>query len=75
MKVTVITGEWARRYIPRERSEENIPEGLTAGGLLERLPIPTDDIGIIAVNGRAVRREDILCDGDIVKLFPKIIGG
>ena len=75
MTVTVIAGDWVRRYIPVEQMEIILPDGFAVNGLLGWLDIPANEIGIIAVNGKAVRREDTLRDGDRVKLFPVIIGG
>jgi len=77
MTATVITGEWARKYITNWQKEMEItyPDGMSTADLLALLAIPVDEAGIIAVNGQAVRLEKILRDGDVITLFPAIIGG
>jgi len=78
MTVIVTTGEWANRYIANWQKEMKVTlagDGMNAADLLELLHIPEDEAGIISVNGTAVRLENVLRDGDIIALFPAIIGG
>jgi len=75
MKVTVIAGSWARRYGQQEETELLLPEGACAADLLERLCIPAEEIGLVAVGGSAVTRQATLAEGDIVRVFPVTVGG
>jgi sulfur carrier protein ThiS len=74
MTLTVRTGSWARRFIP-ETVTLTLAEGTTVSGLLEMLPVPPDEIGMAAIEGRVVPRDTVLQDGDAVELLPAIIGG
>ena len=65
MKVTVIT---------RTQTEIVLPEGANVSELLAAAGL-TNEAGITSIEGRAVRREHILRDGDAVRVFPEIIGG
>ena len=65
IKVTVIT---------HTQTEVSLPGGACVSDLLAAAGL-TQDAGITAIEGRAVRREHILRDGDAVRVFPEIIGG
>ena len=75
MNITVVTDSWARRCLPQERTEVALPEGATVADALAGLGVPEDEIGLTAVNGRAAPREAALCGGDVLKIFPVVIGG
>jgi len=75
MKITVIAGNWARRYGQQEKTELLLPEGACGLDLLERLCIPAEEIGLIALDGSAVTRQATLVEGDIVRVFPVAVGG
>lgn len=50
-------------------------DGLTVGGLMERLSIPAGEVKIRFVNSVHVGEDHVLKDGDRVGLFPAIGGG
>ena len=75
MKVTVRTGSWARQYMPRETAELQLPEGAAVADAIGRLDIPPQEIGLVALDGKAVPLQTPLAEGDIVRVFPVIIGG
>jgi len=75
MTITVITGNWARQYVGQESITLLLPEGAVASLVPDRLGIPHDEAGIVAVNGKAVKPEYRLSDGDIVRIFPAVIAG
>jgi sulfur carrier protein ThiS len=75
MKITVLTDSWARRYVPQETTELELPEGATPADVLKLMNIPEDEAGMTAVNGKAVSRTQPLAEGDKVKVFPVVIGG
>jgi sulfur carrier protein len=51
------------------------PEAVSIGDLLEHLGIPTDQVGILLVNGKNTSFEHKLTSNDVVSLFPAIGGG
>jgi len=64
----------------KEKFEGKIPHhvdaaGLTVQELLSRLPIQTDLVAFIVVNGRLVSRDHRLSDSDVIKLVPMVGGG
>lgn len=75
MKVTVITGGWAGRYLPENPASFDAPDNSTVADLLKTLPIPPEEAGMVAVNGKAASGDHILSDGDSLKIYPVIIGG
>ena len=52
-----------------------LPDGISLGGLLERLDIPEEDVSLPLVNGRHSELDSPLAADDIVSLFPSMGGG
>jgi molybdopterin converting factor small subunit len=52
-----------------------LPEGTTAGQLLEHLQIPHDQVKIVFVNNVIRDRDHLLAGGDEVGVFPPVGGG
>ena len=50
-------------------------EAATAGDLLRRFEIPTEEVAILLINGFHSRPGDPVKDGDVVSLFPPVGGG
>ena len=75
MKVTVKAGCWAKRYVGEETVTVNILENSTVADLISVLGLPADDIGLSTVDNKAVSREHILYDDDVLKFYPSIVGG
>jgi len=55
--------------------EVDIPQGSSLSDLLERLQLPSEQIKVAFVNGRAQHLDYRLAPGDEVGLFPPIGGG
>ncbi|WP_456367473.1 ubiquitin-like small modifier protein 1 [Thermococcus sp.] len=76
-----------RSLIGKGEEEIEVPEGTTVGELVEllkeRYPVlknevfADDDLADVNVsrNGRYVRFDEVLRDGDVVALFPPVSGG
>lgn len=68
-----------RRYRPQAPLDAGermlVPEGITAGELIQSLGIPLDEVHVIFVNRRARGLEAPLQAGDRVDLFPAVAGG
>lgn len=68
-----------RRYRPQAPLDAGermlVPEGITAGELIQSLGIPLDEVHVIFVNRRARGLEARLQAGDRVDLFPAVAGG
>jgi len=75
MKVKIITGGWARRYIADGATELTLPYGATVADALAALPVPPGETGIVTVGGKQVKENFRLSEGDNLKLYPVIIGG
>ena len=52
-----------------------LKEGSDISDAIAMLDIPPDEVGITAVNGKAVPRETKLRDGDRIKIYPVIVDG
>jgi molybdopterin converting factor small subunit len=50
-------------------------EAVSIGDLLEHLGIPTDQVGILLINGKNTSFEHHLASEDVVSIFPAIGGG
>jgi len=74
VKITVSAGSWARRYL-KSPCELDLPDGSTVADALLLLPLPQQEIGLVAIDGAAVPRETVLRHGDNLKIYPVIIGG
>jgi molybdopterin converting factor small subunit len=53
----------------------DVGECETIGGLLEALCLPPELPRIVLVNGRYASEASHLADGDVVSVFPPLIGG
>lgn len=51
------------------------PEHCAVQYMLDDLDIPADLLGIILINNRHARAQDILANGDVLKLLPLLDGG
>ncbi len=47
----------------------------TVASVLSRLKIPPEKIAIIFINNKHAENDQLLCNGDILALFPPIGGG
>ncbi|HET7770981.1 MAG TPA: MoaD/ThiS family protein [Chloroflexota bacterium] len=60
---------------PSHGAEIELPDGLTAGNLIDLLRIAPDLECVVGVNGVLATRETVLADGDEVLLVPPLRGG
>ncbi len=58
-----------------EEGDLQVAELTPVRGLVQRLGIPADRLGILVVNGRHARLDDLLAPEDTVALFPPVGGG
>lgn len=61
--------------LPVEGGRLSLPEGSSAGELLEQLGIPTGEVGMIVVNGSMTQKDHSLRDRDEVQVYPMLGGG
>lgn len=52
-----------------------VPEGTTVGDLITRLNLPSEEVKVVFVNGRARPNHWPLQAGDEIGIFPPIGGG
>jgi sulfur carrier protein ThiS len=69
-----------RRYLPAGRETQaeyslEVKPGATIQQVLRSLPIPAESPCTFLVNGRHVVRDQVLCEGDILSVFPAVGGG
>jgi len=69
-----------RHYLPiSERllggGKWDIPEGSTVAQVLIMLNLPGNEIKTILINGRKANMETVLKEGDVLAVFPIIMGG
>lgn len=74
MRVTVRLHGLFRSGRFKEEVRE-LPPGLTARTLAERLHIPVGLVGIVLIGETHARLDDPLSDGDVVSLLPMMGGG
>lgn len=76
MKIYIEVANWFTRFTGgRLQLELELPLGSSAGTAVLKAGIPEEETGFIAVNGQKVGKEQILADGDRLKVYPVIIGG
>ncbi|MBN1907006.1 MAG: hypothetical protein JW927_18145 [Deltaproteobacteria bacterium] len=79
MKVRVqlfgVLGRKLPPYSSAEGVEIVMPDGSTAGDLLEFLKIPDAWAPAIAMHSRLLRPEDMLTDGADIRIFQSVHGG
>ncbi len=73
-----------RKYLPKDirSGEVKLPfrEGLAVGELIKAMKIPSEEVMLVLVNSEEIMEtkkesEDELHDGDVVELFPPMLGG
>ncbi len=62
-------------YQPADPELVTVPEGATAGDVIDQLAVPREEVQIIFVNSRHAKPETVLQEGDKVGLFPAVGGG
>jgi molybdopterin converting factor small subunit len=67
-------------YIPDserrlDRYRWDVPDGATVEQVLEMLNLPEEEATVLLINGRNVKRENVLKEGDVLHVFPPMAGG
>jgi hypothetical protein len=76
MRINVDVISWFTRFTGgKSRLELDLPPGTNAGAAVLVTGIPEDEIGFITVNGQKAEKEQLLAEGDSLKVYPLIIGG
>jgi molybdopterin converting factor small subunit len=78
MKVQVRLNAILRRYARADGKVEfsaELPASSTVEDLIVHLDIPTQEVGLAAVNLKYAEKSQALADGDEVILFPQLTGG
>jgi len=79
MRVWVRLYATLRAYLPGAASGAKmtveLSEGATVGDLVKQLGLPSDEVKVTFVNGRARSPDWVLQPGDEVGVFPPIGGG
>jgi len=57
------------------KEDKELPEGTTAGKVVDDLSIDREEVGVLMVNSRHCTFETVLHEGDIYAIFPVIGGG
>ena len=83
MKITVKAHSLLDEYLPLEASYEEATAETSDGecplGLVDQLGIPRHRVNMILVNDELLLKRDwskrLLCEGDVVALWPLVAGG
>ena len=75
MKITLETTSWAARYVDERSVTLEMPEGAVVADAIAASGIPADEAGIAVIDGKAAARGHRLADGDVVRVYPVIVGG
>lgn len=60
------------RFIKEDRE---LPDGTTAGQIVDDLGIEREEVGVLMINSRHCTFDTVLQEGDIYAIFPVIGGG
>lgn len=74
IKVTVKLFATLRNY-GEIKQDIDYPEGTTPQDVIVDLKLPADEVAIIMINGRHVKLDAGLMEGDSLALFPAVGGG
>jgi len=64
-----------QRRAPALPADYSLPGPKSIRALLPEINVPEDEVAIIILNGKRGTLDEILKDGDEVRLFPQIGGG
>ncbi len=53
----------------------DFPAGTTVNQVMQKLDILSCESGVVVVNGRVAKLEQILVDDDVLSVFPLVAGG
>jgi molybdopterin converting factor small subunit len=79
VKVTVRLFATFRDFLPQHAVRSSlcieVDERESVQGLLNALSVPDDLPKIVLINGLYASEESLLTDGDVVSVFPPLVGG
>ena len=79
MKVGIRLQAILRRYRPAgftgDVVELNVTDGATVRSAAEALGVPANLVHAVFVNNKQGTLDTVLADGDIVRIFPPVVGG
>ena len=79
MKVTVRLFATFRDFLPQHAVRSSlrieVDERESVQGLLNALCVPDDLPRIVLINGLYASEDSLLADGDVVSVFPPLVGG
>jgi len=75
VKLFATLGRYALNGLAGIPFEMELSEGATLGDVVNRLDLPSEEVKVFFVNGRARPKDWILRPGDEVGIFPLIAGG
>ncbi|MEN8199293.1 MAG: MoaD/ThiS family protein [Thermodesulfobacteriota bacterium] len=58
-----------------QKEDKELPEGTTAGQVVDDLGIDREEVGVLMINSRHCQFDTDLQEGDIYAIFPVIGGG
>ena len=75
MRVTVSAGSWGQRYLGGAHKVLDMPQGATALACALAAGLPADETGMLAADGVQTAPDAPLQDGQILRVYARIIGG
>jgi molybdopterin converting factor small subunit len=79
MKITVRLFATFRDFLPQHAIRSglrlDVEEDESVGAVLKALHVPDELPKIVLINGRHAAEDSLLADGDVVSVFPPLIGG
>ena len=75
VKLFATLGRYALNGAPGVPFEVELSEGATLGDVVNRLDLPSEEVKVLFINGRARPKDWILKPGDEVGIFPLVAGG
>ena len=79
MKITVRLFATFRDFLPQQAVRSavrlEVEEDKSVGAVLKALQVPDDLSRIVLINGLHAAEDSLLADGDVVSVFPPLIGG
>ncbi|RKL63650.1 MoaD/ThiS family protein [Thermoanaerobacteraceae bacterium SP2] len=77
LKVTIVFKSSLQRYTTNENDEVSldIKENTSVKDILRKLNLLTGEVGLVILNSKIARMDDILKDEDYLELYPVVGGG
>lgn len=77
LKVTIVFKSSLQRYTTNENDEVSldVKENTSVKDILRKLNLMTGEVGLVILNSKIARMDDILKDEDYLELYPVVGGG